>query len=233
MSQYRHRFLFDASSDLAEESLSKGKVVCIGRNYAAHAKELGNPLPKRPVLFIKNHHTMVNWQDTVAIPTNRGECHHELELAVLIQSPLKHCSQEEAANAIAAVTIALDLTLRDLQSELKEKAHPWEAAKSFEASCPIGAWTELPSVQWLKSANIELLVNQQVRQKSSTALMTWPVLELIQEVSRHFPLYPGDVVLTGTPAGVAALHCGDSIEAHLFDEQNQLIKIQSEVVALD
>lgn len=202
------------------------KVVCVGRNYVEHIKELGNAMPKRPVLFIKPNSALVNWDDSVAVPTNQGECHHEIELALLIGERLNNATTEQAAQAIAGVTLAIDLTLRDVQSDLKEKGQPWELAKAFDGACPVANWQPLPSVEWLQNARMTFAVNGKIRQQTNTDTMIWPSLELIQYISKHFTLMPGDIVLTGTPAGVQALNPGDTIEANLDD----LLSLSSEVI---
>ncbi len=202
------------------------KVVCVGRNYVEHIKELGNAMPKRPVLFIKPNSALVKWDDRVAGPTHQGECHHEIELALLIGERLNNATAEQAAQAIAGVTLAIDLTLRDVQSDLKEKGQPWELAKAFDGSCPVASWQRLPSVEWLKNAKMSFTVNGEIRQQTNTDTMIWSSLDLIQFISKHFTLMPGDIVLTGTPAGVRALNPGDKIEANLDD----LLTIASEVV---
>ncbi len=207
-------------------NLPVGKAVCVGRNYAAHAKELGNPIPERPILFIKPSTSLVLWDSTVGIPPkSHGECHHELELAILIDKPLKNASSDEVIDAIAGVTLSLDLTLRDLQTELKSQGHPWEIAKAFDGACPVGHWLRLPSESWLKNANLELKVNGEIRQRVSTEWMLWSVVELLTQISQYFTLEPGDIVLTGTPAGVGPLNVGDFLTAKL----DNLMTIESEV----
>jgi 2-keto-4-pentenoate hydratase/2-oxohepta-3-ene-1,7-dioic acid hydratase in catechol pathway len=208
-------------------TLPAGKVVCIGRNYAAHAQELGNEVPDRPVIFIKPSTSLVNWEHQIAIPTDRGECHHELELAILIGKRLTKANKNEANQAIAGITLALDLTLRDVQKELKQKGHPWEMAKAFDGACPVARWHELPSVDWLNQAKLQLVVNGQLRQKGSSELMLWPPLDLLCYVSRFITLCPGDLLLTGTPAGVNKLEVGDQVQASL----EGILQLDSEVIA--
>ncbi|WP_144394064.1 fumarylacetoacetate hydrolase family protein [Pleionea sediminis] len=209
--------------------LKPGKVVCVGRNYAAHAKELGNEVPSSPVLFMKPATALVNWNDQVVIPTDRGECHHELELAVLIGQTLSSAYETEVEQSIVGISLALDLTLRDLQSDLKAKGHPWEMAKAFDGSCPVAQWMPLNSIEELSDCLLELSVNDSLRQSTLTSSMIWPVVPLIQYISKYFRLEPGDIILTGTPAGVAALHPGDHLQAKLANR----LTIDSEVTARD
>lgn len=207
---YQHR-----SSDGQPLDLPVGKIVCIGRNYLDHVRELGNAVPETPLLFMKPSTALVGLDAPLRLPEARGACHHELELAVLIGRRLTGTSPAAAREAIAGYGLALDLTLRDLQAELKAKGQPWELAKAFDGACPLSAFVrpeELPDPQ---AVEIELYVNGERRQHGSTAQMMHPILDLIAHVSRHFTLLPGDVVLTGTPAGVGPLAGGDRLELRL------------------
>ncbi|MEE4246487.1 MAG: fumarylacetoacetate hydrolase family protein [Kangiellaceae bacterium] len=217
---YRH-----ISAEQSELDLPAGKVICVGRNYADHAKELGNDVPSEPVLFIKPATALVNWQSAVSIPTTLGECHHELELALLIGTRLCNAQVEEAAQSIKAVTLALDLTMRDVQAKLKSTGKPWELAKAIDCSCPVADWHSLPSLEWLDKAQFKLTINGELRQAGNSQHMLWPALDLIAYISRYFTLLPGDIVLTGTPAGVGPLQSGDRLVAEL----NSIFSFESEV----
>ena len=197
--------------------LPVGKVVCVGRNYAEHAKELNNPVPTSPILFMKPSTAIVALADGFTIPQDQGECHHELELAVLIGKPLKNASEADVRNAILGYGIGLDLTLRDLQNRLKEKSHPWEVAKAFDGANPLSRFVAADKIPQPDNVDIALRVNGVVRQQGNTADMITPVLALIVYISRHFTLLPGDVIMTGTPAGVAALQPGDALELRVAD----------------
>ena len=197
--------------------LPVGKVVCVGRNYADHAKELNNPVPTSPILFIKPATAITRLEQGFEIPREQGECHHELEMSVLIGQPLKNASEEAAKAAILGYGIGLDLTLRDLQNRLKEKAHPWEMAKSFDGACPLSEFIGASQLTDPEHTEIELRVNGAIRQQGNTADMITPVFKLIAFMSRHFTLLPGDVIMTGTPAGVAALQRGDQLALRLAD----------------
>jgi len=219
---YHHRRL---NGD--EINLPAGKVVCVGRNFAAHAEELNNPLPDEPVLFLKPASSLLAWEKKLPIPTSKGEVHYELELAVLIGKTLTHANNEEAMKGVVAVGLGLDLTLREKQQALKEKGLPWERAKAFDGSCTIGPWIPLPSIEWLQQAEFRLTINKTLRQEGKANLMMWPVVDLLVEISKEFTLQSGDVVLTGTPAGVGPLNIGDQIVAEL----DNLISIKSKIVA--
>ena len=226
---YRHLSSSELIERLDQKTLSNAsKVICVGRNYAAHAEELNNPIPEAPMFFIKPNSALVNWGKQLTIPIDRGECHHELELAVLLGQKLTHATYEQTCRAVVGVTLGLDLTLRDLQNQLKAKGYPWEIAKAFDDSCPIAEWQSVPDSTWLERVDIELTVNGDVRQTTNTRLMLWPVIELIRSASRHFSLSPGDIIMTGTPAGVGKLCVGDKLVATM---NHQLIA-QSEVAAV-
>lgn len=197
--------------------LPVGKVVCVGRNYAEHAKELNNPVPTSPILFMKPSTAIVRLEDGFGIPKDQGECHHELEMSVLIGKPLKNASLEAAKNAILGFGIGLDLTLRDLQNKLKEKSHPWEIAKAFDGANPLSVFVAADKITDPENTAIELTVNGKARQKGNTSDMITPVYKLLAYMSQHFTLLPGDVLMTGTPAGVAALHTGDQLSLSLGD----------------
>ena len=193
-----------------------GKLVCVGRNYAEHAKELNNPVPSEPLLFIKPASAAVPLQGGFAIPQERGSVHYETEIAVLIGKPLsRKPSDEEILDALSGFGVALDLTLRDVQNRLKEKGHPWEVAKAFDGACPLSPFVPADAVADLADIGVRLTLNGEVRQDGNSRDMLTPILELIRYISGHFSLQPGDVVLTGTPAGVGPLAHGDQLSVEL------------------
>ena len=193
-----------------------GKLVCVGRNYAEHAKELNNPVPSEPLLFIKPASAAVPLQGGFAIPQERGAVHYETEIAVLIGKPLsRKPNDEEVRDALSGVGVALDLTLRDVQNKLKEKGHPWEVAKAFDGACPLSPFVPADAVADLADIGVRLTLNGEVRQDGNSRDMLTPILELIRYISGHFSLQPGDVVLTGTPAGVGPLAQGDQLSVEL------------------
>src|SRR5690606_5675190 len=190
-----------------------GKVVCVGRNYAEHAKELNNPVPSEPLLFIKPGSCTVAMEGGFAIPADRGAVHYEAEIAVLIGKPLsKKPNAEEARDAISGFAPALDLTLRDLQDQLKKKSYPWELAKSFDGACVLAPFIPGDAVADLADLGIRLSLNGELRQDGNSRDMLTPILPLIQHIAGHFSLQPGDVILTGTPAGVGPLQSGDELQ---------------------
>ncbi len=194
---------------------SVGKIICIGRNYAAHAAELNNPVPDTPVLFLKPSDAACDLRQPIVIPENKGSVHHELELAILIGRRLTHATQEQVQSAIKGVGLGLDLTLRDIQSELKDKGLPWERAKAFDGSCPLTPFVSASRVEDWQALSFTLERNGVVQQVGHTSDMLHPILDLIAHMSASFTLNPGDVVMTGTPKGVGPLVVGDTLEATL------------------
>ncbi|MCK2183861.1 fumarylacetoacetate hydrolase family protein [Halomonas getboli] len=195
-----------------------GKIVCVGRNYAEHARELDNPVPEAPLLFIKPASSAVSLEETIDAPFARGEVHFETELALLVGETLKDADAADAAEAeraIVGIGLALDLTLRDVQGRLKAKGHPWEVAKGFDGACPLSAFLPLGAVPNWSALAFTLAVDGEERQHGHGADMLFPVPELVAEMSRHFTLEPGDVVLTGTPAGVGELSRGAELRLAL------------------
>ena len=228
MSQSPHMSLADAiaagvnddnSANDANERLraSIGKVVCVGRNYAAHAEELGNEVPKAPILFMKPASSVVSIRQGVVRPNPAlyGETHYEAELCVQLAADLSAATIEEAKQAIGGVTLGLDLTLRELQAELKEKGHPWERAKCFDGACVLGDWLDPQVFGDFTDVHYQLIINDALKQDGDSALMLFPVYELLVNISHAFSLQAGDVIMTGTPSGVGALQAGDQLSLKL------------------
>lgn len=195
--------------------LPTGKVVCVGRNYMAHVHELNNATPEQPVLFIKPDTCLCDLEAGVTLPVGLGECHNEVEIAVLIGKTLTQANQTEALDAIWGYGIGLDLTLRDVQSDLKAKGLPWERAKAFDNACPVSGFVDKSQVSALEDLHCELTVNGSLRQSGGVAQMIWQPLSLLVDISRQFTLKPGDIVMTGTPKGVGPLYSGDKLYVEL------------------
>lgn len=203
-------------ADGSAVALPVGKVVCVGRNYAAHARELGNAVPETPMLFLKPATALVPLGPDFTIPADRGECHHETEISVLIGATLSGgVSEDEARAAIAGIGVGLDLTLRDVQNVLKQKGHPWEVAKAFDGAAPMGPFLDPAGFPDLEAIGVGLSVNGTVRQDGVSADMITGILPLLRFIATIFTLQPGDIVMTGTPEGVAALAAGDDLILHL------------------
>ncbi|MBD8475441.1 fumarylacetoacetate hydrolase family protein [Pseudomonas sp. CFBP 8770] len=208
---YQHQYI-----DGTRIHFPLGKVVCIGRNYAEHAKELDNPIPTEPLLFIKPSSCVVPLQETFTIPTDRGAVHYEAEIAVLLGKSLStRPSAEEVIDAISGFAPALDLTLRDVQARLREKGLPWEIAKSFDGAAVIAPFVSADSFSDLTDIPIRLTIDGDVRQDGNSNLMLNPIVPMIQYMAGCFSLQAGDVILTGTPAGVGPLEIGAEIVLEL------------------
>ncbi len=208
---YQHKYVDDTNIHFPV-----GKVVCIGRNYAEHAKELDNPVPTEPLLFIKPGSCVVPLEGGFAIPTERGSVHYEAEIAVLIGKPLSaKPSREEVLDAISGFAPALDLTLRDKQAELKAKGLPWEIAKSFDGAAVIAPFVVSSTFADVTDIGIRLSINGELRQDGNSAQMLNPIVPMIQYMAGCFSLQAGDVILTGTPAGVGPLNVGDEVVLEL------------------
>jgi len=216
---------FHKTADGSAIDLNVGKVVCVGRNYLEHIYELNNTVPETPLLFMKPATALVDIDQPLLLPQGQGECHNETEIAVLIDKPLTGANESQALGAIWGYGIGLDLTLRELQTELKQQGYPWERAKSFDASCPISAFVPKQQLPEPKDISFKLEVNGSVRQQSSSAFMMLSILALLVEISQHFTLLPGDIVLTGTPKGVAKLESGDGLVLTLADK----LRIETQV----
>lgn len=188
-----------------------GKILCIGRNYAGHIRELGNETPDAPVLFMKPASSVIEDGGRVVIPAYSRDCHHEAELALLIGKTGKNIPVEQAMEHLAGFGVALDLTLRDVQAEQKKKGLPWEIAKGFDTACPLSAFVSAAKVSDPQNLNIRLSVNGELRQDGCTGMMIYPIAVLVSYLSGIFTLEAGDIILTGTPAGVGPLRHGDDV----------------------
>lgn len=193
------------------ELFNVGKIVCLGRNYLDHIRELGNAVPDRAVIFCKPASSLLENGGTIVIPSYSDDCHHELELALLIGRQGKRIREKEALDYLAGYGVALDLTLRDMQAELKGKGLPWELAKGFDTSCPISDFVPSDRVADPNNLELTLEVNGEVRQQGNTNMMMRSVERIISEISEFFTLEPGDIILTGTPAGVSRITSGDRL----------------------
>ena len=192
-----------------------GKIVCLARNYAEHARELGNETPAAPVLFMKPASSVIGDGDTVQIPTYSQECHYEVELAVLIGKQCRGVSAGKALEYVAGYGVGIDMTLRDVQNQLKAKGLPWEIAKGFDTSCPLSDFVPVGVVADPHALNLKLAVNGEVRQDGSSSDMINRIPQIIAHISAIFTLEPGDVILTGTPAGVGQVRAGDVMTAEI------------------
>ncbi|WP_283202008.1 fumarylacetoacetate hydrolase family protein [Acinetobacter haemolyticus] len=198
------------------------KIVCVGRNYAEHAKELGNAVPDRPILFMKPPSSLATLAQGVAWNQALGECHYECEICLQIAHPLsQETDKNKALEAIGAITLGLDLTLRDLQSELKNKGQPWERAKAFDGACILADWVEADEIGDLQELELVLMINGEQRQHGFSRDMLFDIGALLVEINQSFSLQAGDVIMTGTPAGVGALNPNDQLTMKLITQSGE------------
>lgn len=195
------------------EEISIGKIVCVGRNYAEHAKELGNEVPEKPVVFLKPTSAIIFSGDEIKYPSFSEEMHHEVELVLLIGNKIKDASLIEAENAIAGYGVGLDMTLRDVQTNLKSKGHPWTIAKCFDTSAVLSEFVLKDDHNLTLDEEIFLTVNDEERQRDKLNKMIFKPGDLVQYLSSLMTLEKGDLIFTGTPKGVGKVNKGDVIKA--------------------
>ena len=195
------------------------KIIAIGRNYAEHAKELNNPVPGIPVIFMKPDTALLKDNKPFYHPDFSEDIHHEIEIVLKISKEGKHISEKFANNYFEELALGVDFTARDIQSRHKEKGLPWELAKAFDNSAPISQF--LPKSQFadLKNLNFKLDVNGQTRQVGNTSNMLFSFEYIISFVSKYITLKKGDLIFTGTPQGVAKVSIGDRLEGYLEDHK--------------
>ena len=191
------------------------KLICIGRNYAAHIDELHNERPKEPVVFIKPDSAVLPKEQDFYIPTFSDQIHYEVEVLVKIHKVGKHIAPEFAHKYYDEIGLGIDFTARDVQSELKQKGLPWEKAKGFDGAAVIGKWVPKSSYKDLNNLSFGLYQNEKKVQDGNTSLMLWKIDELIAYVSTYFMLKKGDILFTGTPAGVGRVAPNDYLRGEI------------------
>lgn len=196
-----------------------GKILCIGRNYAEHVREMGDvavPTPEAvpdPVVFLKPTTALVADGGEIVLPRQSSDVHHELELVVVIGARGRHIAEADALGHVAAYALGLDLTARDLQAAAKATKGPWSIAKGFDTFAPLGPLLDAAQIDDPQDVQITLSVNGEMRQDGTTADMLTPVARLVAFLSSVFTLEPGDLIYTGTPAGVGPVRAGDRLVA--------------------
>jgi fumarylpyruvate hydrolase len=202
----------------AAERYPVNRIYCVARNYAAHAREMGgSPERETPFFFSKPANALTENNASIPFPLNTQDLHHEVELVVALAgealaSKGEHLSVDEASAAVFAYGVGIDFTRRDLQAIAKEKGRPWDAAKGFDHSAPVSALTRADQISDITAANISLQVNGELRQQGLISDLIWNIPELIAQLSHYYCLRPGDLIFTGTPAGVSAVVAGDKME---------------------
>ncbi len=200
------------------------KIICVGRNYADHIAELKNETPTDPVLFLKPDSALILKQHPFVIPEFSSEIHHEIELVVKINKVGKYIEPQFASKYYNEITVGIDFTARDLQQKLKDKGLPWEKAKAFDGSAMVGNFVPVSNFDSLENLNFELRKNSQSVQAGNSALMLTKIDDLIAYISTFFTLKIGDLIFTGTPAGVGKVEENDVLEGYL--ENQKLFRLQ-------
>ncbi|MEP5338532.1 MAG: fumarylacetoacetate hydrolase family protein [Algibacter sp.] len=191
------------------------KLICIGRNYTEHIKELENERPTDPVIFLKPDTAILLKKQPFFIPDFSDDIHHEVEVLVKINRVGKHIDRKFAHKYYEEIGLGIDFTARDLQSQLKAKGLPWEKAKAFDGSAVIGNWMSVNDVADVNVIEFSLKKNDNIVQKGNTSHMLWKIDELIEYVSKYFTLKIGDIIFTGTPAGVDKVFANDKLKGYI------------------
>lgn len=206
---FRMKIILPGSKD----TIPIGKLLCIGRNYAKHAEEMQSDVPDEPMVFLKPASAVIRSGDAVVLPEQSSDVHHEVELVAVIGKGGSKIAREDALDHVAAYAVGLDMTARDIQTEAKNRSHPWSVAKGFDTFAPLGPLTPADQVGDVQDLTVSLRVNGETRQEATTQDMIFPVAELIHYCSQIFTLAPGDLIYTGTPDGVGPVEAGDVLEA--------------------
>lgn len=195
------------------------KIIAIGRNYAEHAKELNNPVPTSPVIFMKPDTALLKDNKPFYLPDFSDDVHYELEVVLKVCKEGKHIAEKFAANYYDEIGLGIDFTARDIQTKHKEKGLPWELAKGFDHSAPVSLFFPKSDFQDLYQLDFELKINEELRQKGNTKDLLFSFEKIISFVSQYITLKKGDLIFTGTPAGVGRVNKGDKLEAWLEGKQ--------------
>jgi 2-keto-4-pentenoate hydratase/2-oxohepta-3-ene-1,7-dioic acid hydratase in catechol pathway len=206
-----------AKVSLAGNRVEVASIFCVGRNYAAHIAELGNVQEEMPLVFLKPHRALLPAGADLHLPAYSSDVHYECELVLLIGQDADDLTPEQALGVVAGYGLGLDLTARDVQSVLKEKGHPWTRAKGFRGSACVSGFVEAARITDPGKLNFTLSINGEVRQRGDTAMMLTSVARLVSWLSAEYGLSAGDLIYTGTPAGVGRLHAGDALDARMGD----------------
>lgn len=195
------------------------KIFCVGRNYAEHARELGNAIPDEPVIFIKPKSALLQTHTPFYYPEFTNELHYEAELVLRVSKNGKYIQERHASKYYNGVTVGIDFTARDLQNDLKEKGLPWEKAKGWDNSAVVGKWIDITPKINLKNINFSLYKNKELVQQGNSKDMLFNFDQIVANISNYFSLNIGDLIFTGTPAGVGECVVGDELEG-FFEEES-------------
>ena len=202
------------------------KIICIGRNYAAHIEELKNEKPGQPVVFLKPDTALIKGEAPFYYPDFSTNIHHEIELVLNISKEGKYIQPQFAHRYFEEIGLGIDFTARDLQDQCKAKGLPWEIAKAFNGSAPIGNFKPVSEFSDLKNIDFHLEINGEVKQKGNTSLMLFDFATIISYVSQFFTLKKGDLIYTGTPAGVGPVQTGDQLIGFIGNEKMLHVEVK-------
>ena len=202
------------------------KIICIGRNYAAHIEELKNEKPGQPVVFLKPDTALIKREAPFYYPDFSTNIHHEIELVLKISKEGKYIQPQFAHRYFEEIGLGIDFTARDLQDQCKAKGLPWEIAKAFNGSAPIGDFKPVSEFSNLKNIDFHLEINGEVKQKGNTSLMLFDFATIISYVSQFFTLKKGDLIYTGTPAGVGPVQTGDQLIGFIGNEKMLHVEVK-------
>ena len=202
------------------------KIICIGRNYIDHIKELSNQKPLNPVVFLKPDSSIIAKNQNFIIPSFSNEIHHEVELVVKINKVGKHIDKSFSHKYYDEIGLGIDFTARDIQSNLKEKGHPWEKSKAFDNSCMVGNFLKKEKIEDISKIEFSLKKNNEIVQSGCSNDMLWKIDELISYVSQYFTLKIGDLIFTGTPSGVSKVESGDLLEGYISSIKMFMLKVK-------
>jgi 2-keto-4-pentenoate hydratase/2-oxohepta-3-ene-1,7-dioic acid hydratase in catechol pathway len=200
------------------------KFLCIGRNYVEHAKELGNEVPEEPVIFMKPKSALLQANSPFYYPEFTNELHYECEIVLRISKNGKYIPEKSAKSYYDAISVGIDFTARDIQSELKKKGLPWEKAKAFDDSAVLGKWIPLTAAILDQPIHFSLHKNATVVQDGDSSLMIFSLATILESITEYFTIYPGDLIYTGTPVGVGPTLKGDVFEGYF--EANQVFSVK-------
>lgn len=207
--------MYDLILKATHTRIPVGKILCLGKNYEKHAREMGGEIPADPVIFLKPRTALLGSGGTVLIPKLSHELHHEVELVVIIDRPGRDIAEDVAMDHVLGYAVGLDMTLRDVQSQAKKRGEPWAVAKGFDTSAPVSEIVLKDQVADPHQLPLRLTVNSQVRQEGSTQDMILSIPHIISYLSQIFTLEHGDCIFTGTPEGVAQVVKGDRLVAQI------------------
>lgn len=203
-------------------NLQFGSIYCIGRNYAKHIEEMKSQKTDDPIVFLKPRSSIIFNDQSIELPAQSSNVHHEVEVVLLIGQDIKNCPTNEALQSVQAIAVGIDVTARDIQYKAKKNGLPWSLAKGFETFAPVGNFVDLDTSININDLDIQVKVNGELRQAGNTSNMLFSAAEIISYLSHQFRITAGDLIFTGTPEGVSPITSGDIIEASIGNQLSTL-----------